>query len=63
MKRAVLREYDPRDECWKVKGEVKIKEETPLSVKVKIGFFSQYQWYPKKGMVYRFEEIKEGVPR
>lgn len=48
-----------RDEhgFWKTYKEVDIVEETPLAFKVR-GITVGASWYPKKGMVYRFEEIK-----
>lgn len=56
MKRAILREYFPQNELWKITREVKVIEETPTAIKVKKFFGSE--WLPKRGIGLRVEMLK-----
>ena len=57
MKRAIVREYFPRDELWKITKECKVLEETEKSIKVKMEWWSSPKWYPKKAIGIRFEVL------
>ena len=56
MKRALIREYDPKTGLWFIKGEVKVIEETPTAIKIKR--FLKTEWLPKRGIGLRVEMIK-----
>jgi len=57
MERAIVREYFPKDELWKITGECKVYEKTESSIKVKWHWWQRPRWYPTKAIGIRFEVI------
>lgn len=59
--RAIVREYFPQDELWRITKEVPIFDETEHSVKVKMAWWKKPEWFSKNAIGIKFEKYVVGL--